>query len=210
MAGMFVVTGKKGAVCRRGEELDSERICDVAKGDVVYALEQRQSSCGAARVHIAFPLSGWVSLKVLGKWSSAGPHKRGKAESRAGGGLGYVLGEAARTSEARWDAQEACANAGGFVGVYLTNSEYRFVRPRGGGDAWVDAYLGRGPRGSDLIPTKDSYDAPAVAEALAASTATPRLWMLSHGAPLGLGPLLEQFDAGGADEEEDPRPLNFN
>ena len=55
-----------------------------------------------------------------------------------------------------------------------------------------------------LIPTHASYDASAVADALA-SRGAPRLWMLTHGAPLGMGPLLEELDAS-ADAPDPGRP----
>ena len=137
MAGLFVVTGKKGAVCRAGVELDSERLVDVPKGETVYVVEASSSACGVARLHVAFPVDGWVSAKVVGRWSSQA--KRTK-HGRDGGGLGFTVGEPAALSKARWDAQERCAGAGGFGGVFLTASEYHFVAPAR--DAWAEAYVG--------------------------------------------------------------------
>ena len=103
MAGLFVVTGKKGAVCRAGVELDSERLVDVPKGETVYVVEASSSACGVARLHVAFPVDGWVSAKVVGRWSSQA--KRTK-HGRDGGGLGFTVGEPAALSKSRWDAQE--------------------------------------------------------------------------------------------------------
>ena len=137
MAGLFVVTGKKGAVCRAGCELDSERLVDVPKGETVYVVEASSSACGVARLHVAFPVDGWVSAKVVGRWSSQA--KRTK-HGRDGGGLGFAVGEPAALSKSRWDAQERCAGAGGFGGVFLTASEYHFVAPAR--DAWAEAYVG--------------------------------------------------------------------
>ncbi|KAH8092752.1 hypothetical protein JL720_4913 [Aureococcus anophagefferens] len=139
MACLFVVTGKKGAVCRAGVELDSERLVDVPKGETVYVVEASSSACGVARLHVAFPVDGWVSAKVVGRWSSQA--KRTK-HGRDGGGLGFTVGEPAALSKSRWDAQERCAGAGGFGGVFLTASEYHFVAPAR--DAWAEAYLGAG------------------------------------------------------------------
>ncbi|KAH8065742.1 hypothetical protein JL722_124 [Aureococcus anophagefferens] len=90
MACLFVVTGKKGAVCRAGVELDSERLVDVPKGETVYVVEASSSACGVARLHVAFPVDGWVSAKVVGRWSSQA--KRTK-HGRDGGGLGFTVGE---------------------------------------------------------------------------------------------------------------------
>ena len=96
MAGLFVVTGKKGAVCRAGVELDSERLVDVPKGETVYVVEASSSACGVARLHVAFPVDGWVSAKVVGRWSSQA--KRTK-HGRDGGGLGFTVGEPAALSK---------------------------------------------------------------------------------------------------------------
>jgi len=137
MACMMVVTGKKGAVVRRDAELDSERIADVPKGTICYAMEQRESSDGKARVRLCFPEVGWASAKVLGRHAC---YRDGRGEPESVGGYGFVDGEACEVSEARWAAEVACANVGGFVGV-LPRSDYAF-HAHAGDNRWERHYLG--------------------------------------------------------------------
>ena len=119
MAALQLVTGRRGAVVRAGADLDSAKLAELPRGALVYVVARSRSACGAARARLAHPVAGWCSDKVLGGFSW--PKARTREEA-----VGFEPGEASSITEARWDAEEACASAGGFAGAV---PGYRFVSP---------------------------------------------------------------------------------
>ncbi|KAH8091869.1 hypothetical protein JL720_5440 [Aureococcus anophagefferens] len=170
MTCLFVVTGKKGAVCRAGVELDSERLVDVPKGETVYVVEASSSACGVARLHVAFPVDGWERCAGAGgfggvfltasEYHFVAPARDAWAEAYLGADgarrRAMVVGTLRRGHEvlavADAGADVAAAKAGAFAAQ----------DPR-----WVPLDAAANARAllDKLIPTHASYDASAVADA---------------------------------------------
>ncbi|KAJ8612540.1 hypothetical protein CTAYLR_003711 [Chrysophaeum taylorii] len=59
------VAAKKGAIVRRGVELDSPEVCELATGTAVLVVEEATAKNQTSRAKLVEPARGWVSMKTL-------------------------------------------------------------------------------------------------------------------------------------------------